>query len=150
MDSKKKENYEDIEIWRNFLVYHKEVLSSIEKKLKEKDCISLAWYDILIVIEKSGEKKVSFKKLLEETVITKGGVSRTLDRIEEQKLILRKKSQEDGRELFIAITKEGSLEVKKAWQIYKKCIEEYFLNQLTSEEKILLKSLFPKLRKRIS
>jgi DNA-binding MarR family transcriptional regulator len=149
MSIERKEKYEDIEIWKNFLVYHKDVTSRIETSLKRSDCISLAWYDILIVIERSKEKNMTMKELIDETVLTKSGVSKILDRIEEGKLISRKKSHLDARSVFIAITKEGSLEVRKAWSIYKKCIEDFFLATLSTSEKTILKTVLIKLRSKL-
>ena len=145
MDEKKIKN-EEIEIWRNFLVYHNEVTNQIDNALKKADCISLAWYDILIVLERSENKSLIMKELIRETVLTKSGVSKILDRIEEGKPITRKQSQHDARSVQVFITKQGSLEVRKAWAIYKENIEGYFLNPLTPTERSTLSTIFTKLR----
>jgi DNA-binding MarR family transcriptional regulator len=144
--NEKKERNEEIEIWRNFLVYHDEVTSRIEAALKKEGCISLAWYDMLIVLERAKEKSLTMKDLIKETVITKSGVSKILDRIEEGKLITRKKSQEDARSVNIQITKQGSLEVRRAWSIYKENIFGLFLDPLTPAERENLLGILKKLR----
>lgn len=145
--SQKKDKNEEIEIWRNFLVYHSEIINQIDHSLKNANCISLAWYDILIVLERSEGKSLRMKDLIGETVLTKSGVSKILDRIEDGKLITRKQSEQDARSIQISITKQGSLEVRRAWAIYKENIESYFLNPLTLTEKSTLTTIFNKLRK---
>lgn len=146
MDAKKKEISRDFEIWRNFLVFHKEVITKIENDLKKENCISLAWYDVLIVLERAEGKSLPLKELLSETVLTKSGVSKIMDRIEEAGMIKRKKSKHDARSLFIEITNDGSSEVRRAWQIYKLGILKYFLNRLSTEQKGVMKSCLVQLR----
>lgn len=148
--AEKKDRNDEIEIWRNFLVYHDEVTSRIESVLKKEECISLAWYDILIVLERSKDKSLTMKELIKETVITKSGVSKILDRIEDGKLIIRKKSQEDARSVYIHITKQGSLEVRRAWSIYKENIHQLFLDPLDTTEKETLMTILLKLRGRVN
>ncbi|EKJ87802.1 DNA-binding MarR family transcriptional regulator [Leptospira meyeri] len=142
----KKEKSDGIEIWRNFLVFHNEIITQIESSLKNAGCISLAWYDILIVLERSKEKSLTMKDLIKETVLTKSGVSKIVDRIEEGKLLSRKKSPLDARSVSIQITDQGSVEVRRAWTIYKLNIEKFFLSQLNASEKNLMASIFSKLR----
>lgn len=148
--SDKKEKDEEIELWRNFLVYHNEVTGQIEAALKKSDCISLAWYDVLIVLERSKEKSLTMKELIKETVLTKSGVSKILDRIEEGRLITREKSEQDARSVQVYITKEGSLAVRRAWTIYKENIKAFFLSPLTQNEKAVLSTALLKLRDKLS
>lgn len=139
----------DIEIWRNFLVYQSEIVYEIDSALKKADCISLAWYDILIVLERSKSKSLPMSELIQETVLTKSGVSKLLDRIQAKGLVTSKKSKEDARSLVIHITDEGSLEVRKTWKIYKEMIDQFFLAPLTNSEKNILKISFIKLRAKL-
>lgn len=148
--NEKKERSEEIEVWRNFLVFHNEVITQIESALRNAGCISLAWYDILIVLERSKNKSLTMKDLIKETVLTKSGVSKIVDRIEDGKLITRKKSQADARSVLIQITKEGSIEVRRAWALYKQNIEEFFLSPLHATELNMMASIFKKLRANLS
>ncbi|GBF50031.1 MarR family protein [Leptospira ryugenii] len=128
-----KEKSIGIEIWRHFLTMHHEIIQQIERDLRASDCISLVWYDVLIVLVRSGKDSLSLKELLADLVLTKSAVSKLLDRMEVAHMIRRRQSSEDGRSLRIEILPKGKEAVKVAWPIYKNGIQKYFLDAIPKE-----------------
>ncbi len=73
--------------------------------------------------------------------------SKILNTLEKQGLLRRERSSEDKRGFFATTTDLGSVEVRKAWIIYKKGIHVYFEKALTTQEVQQLLVNLPKLRK---
>lgn len=141
-----KEKSLGIEIWRYFLTIHHEILQQIERDLRTSGCISLVWYDVLIVLARSGKDSLSLKELLADLVLTKSAVSKLLDRIEMAEMIRRHPSSDDGRSLQIELLPKGKEAVKLAWPIYKNGIQKYFLDAIPNESQVEILEVFTRIR----
>lgn len=135
-----------IEIWRHFLTAHHEIIQQIERDLRAADCISLVWYDVLIVLVRSGGNSLSLKELLADLVLTKSAVSKLLDRMEAAQMIRRHQSSADGRSLMIEILPKGKEAVKVAWPVYKNGIQKYFLDAIPKEKQEDMLQIFTHVR----
>jgi DNA-binding MarR family transcriptional regulator len=137
---------QQITAWRDLLAYNAEVMFRIERDLKAKGAIPLAAYDVLIELEKAAEKKMRMYDLAEACILTKSGITKIVNTLEKQNLLKRERCQDDKRGFFAVITHKGSFAVRKAWLVYKKCIEKYFTSALSDSEIAQLGKILPKLR----
>lgn len=135
-----------ISAWRDLLAYNTEVMFRIERDLKAKGAIPLAAYDVLIELETAPEKKMRMYDLAEACILTKSGITKIVNTLEKQNLLKRERCHDDKRGFFAVISDKGSFAVRKAWLIYKKCIENYFTSALSDHEIAQLMKILPKLR----
>jgi DNA-binding MarR family transcriptional regulator len=133
--------------WRDLLAYHSEVMFRIERELKAAGAIPLASYDILIELETAAEKRLRLYDLAEACILTKSGITKIVNTLENQNLLKRERCPSDKRGFFAVITEQGGLAVRKTWPIYRGCIQNYFTSVLSETEVAQLGKILPKLRK---
>ena len=62
-------------------------------------------------------------------------VSRQLRSLEDHGLVVRSRSDGDGRAAFATITEAGRVLRKKMWGIYESTVDELFLSQIAPEQR---------------
>ena len=66
--------------------------------------------------------------------IERYNLTRLVDRLEQEGLVERTRSPDDGRAAYATITKEGRALRKKMWKVYESAVAELFLNQFSTDE----------------
>ena len=131
--------------WARLLRAHKRALSAIEGDLKQAGLPPLAWYDVLLELDRAGDGGMRPFELERELVLPQYGLSRLLDRIEKAGYIERRPCEQDGRGHELAITKAGRDIRRRMWTIYSKAIDKAVGAHLTDSEATRLASLLGKL-----
>ena len=129
---------ETIQAWIQFHRAHRLLLEKVENSLKDNGLPPLDWYDVLLELHR--EKSVGLRQyeVGKKVLLNKHNLSRLIDRLEKNKLVVRHSCAEDGRGNRIKITDEGEKMLKQMWPVYKKSIQECFGNKLNSDECIEL------------
>lgn len=138
-----------IRAWRNLLAYNTEVIYRIERELKANGAIALSAYDILIELETAPGKRMRMYDLSHACILTKSGATKIVNTLEKQGYLKREKCPSDLRGFHAVILPKGSVAVRKAWLVYKKCIESFFTASLTTSEIKVLTEILPKLRAKL-
>lgn len=128
-----KEKYQ-IDSWGYILQAQSSIVQEADRQLKEAGMIPLVWYDIILIINKSKDRKLRLNEIVKRMVLTKSGISRTVDRMMEEGYLKKEKCKEDGRGIYIIYTQKGYSEFRKAWAIYSKVIKQMLVDKLTDDE----------------
>jgi DNA-binding MarR family transcriptional regulator len=134
-----------LEAWRLFITSHAALIDIIDRQLTSAGKIPLQWYDVLIELYEAPERKLRMRELADKVVLSKSGLTRLVDRLEETGYLKRDLDPNDRRSFFASITPEGIDALRDAWVIYSKGIEQYFGKHLSEEEAQLLSKLFLKM-----
>jgi len=70
--------------------------------------LNVAEADVLTTLGKVAERSLTCTQIAERTVITKGGISKILDRLEARRLVRRLPSRDDRRSFSIQLTPKGN------------------------------------------
>jgi len=132
--------------WVTLLRTHRQVLASVEDALKSAGLPPLAWYDVLLELERSKGQGIRPFELQKKLLLPQYGMSRLLDRIEKVALISRKPCDDDGRGQQLSITKRGVDMRKNMWRIYGPAIQSAVGEKLSLTEGKELSELLEKLQ----
>jgi len=124
----------ELAAWRGFIKTHAQVIERIEQDLSREKRVPLSTYDVLIALFEAPGRKLRLKDLTSKMVLTKSGITRLIDRLEKDGLIVRAKSEEDGRGLYAVLTDEGEAQLRRAWPVYAQGIKRYFASALSEED----------------
>jgi DNA-binding MarR family transcriptional regulator len=113
-----------VEVWIQLARAHQAILSSIEKSLKDAGMPPLSWYDVLLELEREGNKGARAFVLQEKLLLPQYRLSRLIDRIEKAGYLERLACDDDGRGQRLVITQSGKAVRKDAWSIYSDAIEQ--------------------------
>ena len=112
-----------IRAWARLMTAQKLALASIELALKDAGLPPLVWYDVLLEVERSGEKGLRPFELERAMLLEQYNLSRLIDRMERAGYVQRRPCDDDGRGRVIAITEVGREVRRKMWPVYARAIE---------------------------
>ena len=84
-------------VWEAFLRTQAAIVRRLEREMMETDGLPLPWYDVLIQLYATPEKRLRMQVLAESVVLSRSGVTRLIDRLEREGLVRREASPEDRR-----------------------------------------------------
>jgi DNA-binding MarR family transcriptional regulator len=116
--------------WRAFLNAHAVLIQEIEQDLKAHALPPLTWYDVLWPLQRAEGRRLRMNELAQEVVLSRTGLVRLVDRIEAAGLLKREPVPEDGRGSYAVITKDGAATLRRMWPIYRRHIQQDFLDPL--------------------
>ena len=120
----------ELATWRAFLNAHAVLIQRIENHLKANALPPLTWYDVLWPLHRAEDRRLRMNELAQEVVLSRTGLVRLVDRIEAAGLLRREPVAEDGRGSYAVITKEGVATLRRMWPVYRRHIEQDFLDPL--------------------
>jgi DNA-binding MarR family transcriptional regulator len=133
--------------WRVFLKAHATIIDRIDHDLVAARRPPLSSYDVLIELYEAPEHRLRMHELAERVVLSRSGLTRLVDRLEAEGLLIRDRSGTDRRGAYAVITEQGIAALQQTWPIYARGIAEYFAQWLTLEEAKLLESVFGRMLK---
>ena len=128
--------------WRAFLKVHAILIDCIDHDLVAAKLPPLSTYDVLIELYEAPEHRLRMHQLAERVVLSRSGLTRLVDRLEAEGLLLRDRSGTDRRGAYAVITEQGIAALRRTWPVYARGIAEYFAQWLTLEEAQLLEAAF--------
>ncbi|WP_376087690.1 MarR family winged helix-turn-helix transcriptional regulator [Roseomonas sp. CCTCC AB2023176] len=118
--------------WARLLRAHDAALARVEAALEAGGHPPLAWYDVLLELERGGPQRP--RDLQAALLLAQYNLSRLLDRMERRGLIERGDCETDGRGQTIALTEAGTRARRDAWPTYAAAIQDAVGRHLTEEE----------------
>ncbi len=131
--------------WARLVRAREAAVSRAERALKEAGLPPLAWYDILLEVERAGKDGIRQFELQDELLLPQYGLSRLIDRISRAGYLARHSCAEDGRGHQLVITPSGHKIRKRMWSVYSKAIEGAVGQKLSARETATLAELLGKL-----
>lgn len=122
------------------------ITSALEKALKPFD-ISPNVFSVLVTIRRKGpHAEISVKQVMEEVLVTSGGMTNLLNKLVQLSLITKRKGtqEEDARSAFIKLTPKGLDLIDKAMEAQAAC-ERKLTQVLSDVEKQHLSDLLKKM-----
>ncbi|MFC0597908.1 MarR family winged helix-turn-helix transcriptional regulator [Streptomyces palmae] len=106
----------------------------INAALREECGISHVMFEVLIRLCRDPAEQVSQRTLAEDLVLTSGGITRLVDRMEEAGTVRRRPSPSDRRVTLVEATPKGERTLLAAARVHAGILERYVTGPLTGEE----------------
>ena len=91
--------------------------------------------EVLLILGRAGNPGMSMRAISQEQVLTTGGATRVIDRLEASGLVVRTAHPTDRRGRLERLTPSGSETVVRAAQVHEANIRQYFLEPLPAEHR---------------
>jgi DNA-binding MarR family transcriptional regulator len=131
-------------VWRSFLCAHAAIVRELERELHDERGLPLGWYDVLFQLHEAGGR-LRMQDLAAALLVNKSSLTRQVDRLEEEGLVERLPSEEDGRGYHAVLTREGRDVLRRAAPTHLRGIQEHFAQYLTDSDVVALQRVFAKL-----
>ena len=97
----------------------------------EAECgISHLMYEVLLILGRAGDPGLPMRAIAQEQVLSTGGATRAVDRLEAAGLVERSPGPGDRRTRLVRLTPLGEQTVVRASQVHVANIERYFVDPL--------------------
>jgi DNA-binding MarR family transcriptional regulator len=138
-----------VRAWARLTKAQRRALASIEQTLSAAELPPLAWYDVLLELERAGGSLRPFE-LEREMLLAQYNLSRLVDRMEEAGYVERRALKEDRRGQVIVITPAGKTLRRQMWSVYGPAIQAVIGDHLSPKQVDALSALLGVLIERLA
>ena len=133
------------ELWASLMQGQALLADAVSDRLEAEAGIPLAWYEVLAVLADAPEGALRMQDLGQSMWLSKSGLTRLCDRIEEAGYLSRASCPTDRRGTFAVITEAGRAKVREARPVFARASQDLFLQHLSSRERDALQSAMRKI-----
>ncbi|MFE1834981.1 MarR family winged helix-turn-helix transcriptional regulator [Streptomyces sviceus] len=102
----------------------------LARRIEEECGISHLMYEVLLILGRAGEPGLAMRAIGQEQVLSTGGATRLVDRMEAAGLVRRVTDPNDRRGRLVHLTPLGEETVVRASRLHVENIRRYFLEPL--------------------
>lgn len=113
-----------VRAWARLERAHRAAVGTVEARLAKAGLPDLAWYDVLLELERAGTAGLRPFELQAALLFQQYNLSRLVDRLAAAGHIAKAPSPDDGRGLVLTITRSGRALRRKMWPVYAAAIED--------------------------
>lgn len=130
--------------WGGFLDTHDRLWRRMERGLVETG-ITMSEYDVLLALEEAGPRGVRMSDLATRRLMTTGGVTRLVNRLQRQQLVERRPSTTDGRSQEALLLPAGGRKLRRARRRHLQDVRDLFLAPLTTADLVHLRDVWDRI-----
>lgn len=134
-----------LEAWRLFLVSHRRVLSILADELRGDEWLSLPWYDVLVQLSDAEDHRLRFQDLAHSVVLSPSGLSRLIDRMEQDGLVTREPCEDDRRGTYAVMTSAGNERLVATAPHHLAGVHEHFTSHLSEAEALTMTNVLQRI-----
>ncbi|MBI5824805.1 MAG: MarR family transcriptional regulator [Chloroflexi bacterium] len=120
--------------WGGFLGAYAKINRMIEEDLQAHSHITHVEFEILLRLSWEENHRLRIQDLAAQSILTRSGVSRVVERLEKAGLVKREGASEDRRGAYAVLTDEGAVRFQKASQAHIEFVRKNFLSLFNDEE----------------
>src|SRR5260370_21568476 len=139
-----------IQAWARLMKAQRLALAEVDGALKAAGLPTLAWYDVLLEVEKAGAAGIRPFELERALLLAQYNLSRLLDRMEREGHVARTRSPEDGRGQIVRLTEAGKAVRRRMWPVYARAVEATVGRGLSAKQVATLDDVLGQLIERLS
>jgi DNA-binding MarR family transcriptional regulator len=129
-------NLTDAELgaWRGLLRVHTALVKALDAELTAEHDLPLSSYEVLITLESAPGHRRRMAELADSVLLSRSGMTRLVDRLEKDELLVRDTCTDDGRGCFAVLTEKGADLLAKARPTHLDGVRERFLAHFSEDE----------------
>lgn len=120
--------------WARLVRAQQGALKLVENDLKRAGFPPLAWYDVLLELERAADGRLRPRDIQKHMLLKRYSVTRLVERMERDGLVDRLGCADDGRGAVVRITQKGRRLRRKMWPVYAAAIEISFAARFSEDE----------------
>jgi DNA-binding MarR family transcriptional regulator len=132
-----------LDTWRAVVTSHAAVNDHLQKAFSAAGLPPLSWFEVLRAVRHSQTGRPRMSELAEWLTLSRGGITKLVDRLEQAGFLERVSCAEDRRSLHTRLTPTGEQVLEKMQATYTAEVERH-LSTLTAEEAELITAALEK------
>lgn len=136
---------EELAVWKALLRVQVQVSRQLQADLLAQHDLALGSYDVLSQLSEAPEGRLRMNDLADRVLMSRSGLTRLVDRLQQEDLVDRESCASDARGLFAVITPAGRDRVRAATPTQQRGVKDYVLKRIDRDELRQLGMLLGKL-----
>lgn len=112
--------------WRAFLIAHARITRRLDEELRAEHDLTLGEYDALLALAEAPDRRLRMNTLADRVILSKSGVTRLIDRLVADGLVVRDQCVTDARGAEAVLTDKGLERLRRASRTHLRGIERHF------------------------
>ena len=140
---------ERMQVWQDFLRAHARLTEILGRELERERQLPLPWYDVLVTLSEARDGRLRMSELAAAVAFSRSGLTRLVDRMARDGLIVRRRSTTDRRVTFAELTAEGRNVLRRAAPTHLRGVDAYFTALVAEDEAQMLHRFFSRVLDRL-
>src|SRR3954452_25496065 len=124
----------ELAVWRGFLRVHAALAKQLDAELDRAHGIPLSSYEVLINLQSAPDRRLRMADLADRALLSRSRMTRLVDRLERQGLLVRDTCVSDARGCFAVLTDAGEAVLAKARPTHLEGVRARFLAHVEGED----------------
>lgn len=135
---------DDVELaaWRGMLRVHATLVKALDAELDATHGLPLSSYEVLILLRTAPGRRLRMAELADQTLLSRSGMTRLVDRLERDGLLRRDTCSSDARGCFAVLTEQGAELLAKARETHLAGVRKRFIGLLGEKQLACLAEAF--------
>jgi DNA-binding MarR family transcriptional regulator len=130
--------------WVALLRAQAAVVDGVESELIARHGLPVSWHEVLVRLARADGGALRMQELAREVLLSKSGLTRLADRMEDAGLIERSKCGTDRRGTYAVITEAGRRMLRESFPAFMSAVDQHFAGRLSADELSALRTLLGK------
>jgi DNA-binding MarR family transcriptional regulator len=128
----------ELRAWRGLLRVHASLYKALDAQLEAEHGLPLTSYEVLKYLGEAQQHRMRMCDLASSVILSRSGLTRLVDRMEREGLLVRESCASDARGAFAKLTPAGQEKLAAARSTHLACVRSLFLAHLGEDELELL------------
>lgn len=135
----------DQEAWGGFLSTYARINRLVEEDLQNHSHLTHVEFEVLLRLSWNENHRMRIQDLAAQSILTRSGISRVVERLEKAGLVTREEAEEDRRGAYAVLTEAGTERFRTASAAHQTLVRRVFLDVFTEEEKLQMAGFWKRL-----
>ena len=124
----------ELAAWRGLLRVHTALVKALDAELIAEHDLPLSSYEVLITLASAPGHRRRMAELADSVLLSRSGMTRLVDRLERDGLLVRDTCTDDGRGCYAVLTDRGRELLAQARPTHLAGVRERFLRHFSDDE----------------
>ncbi|HLM31739.1 MAG TPA: MarR family transcriptional regulator [Solirubrobacterales bacterium] len=124
----------ELAAWKGMLEVHAVLVAQLDRELERDHGLPLTSYEVLMYLGDADREKLRMSELADRLLLSRSGITRLVDRLVRQGLIVRERCADDRRGYYAQLTDAGRAKLGPARRAHLAGVRQHFLDRLDSEQ----------------
>lgn len=132
---------EHLNAWRAVVTSHAAVTERVQKTFSAVDLPPLSWFEVLWAVKRSPTGRPRMSELAEYLTLSRGGITKLVDRLEDAGYLTRVACSDDRRSLSAELTPAGERMLEEMRAVYSAEVERHLSKISKGEAELIVAAL---------
>jgi len=124
----------ELRAWRGMLRVHATLTKALDADLEAAHALPLSSYEVLLNLADAEGQRMRMSDLAASVILSRSGLTRLVDRLEREGLIVRESCPSDARGSFATLTPAGRRKLDAARATHLAGVRSMFVDHFSAEE----------------